>query len=99
MFREYPDVLTVPNVQKILRIGHNTVYSLILSGKLYALKVGKSYRIPKVKVIDYLVGKDVKANVVFEGKIVNYLFKNVAQSRVLVMMLFFLGMYQMIGLW
>ena len=60
IFREYPDVLTVENVQKMLRIGRHEVYRLILSGKLYALKVGKSYRIPKVKAIDYLIGKDVK---------------------------------------
>ena len=60
MFREYPDVLTIANVQKMLRIGCHTVYSLIHKGELYALKVGKSYRIPKVKAIDFLIGKDVK---------------------------------------
>ena len=60
MFREYPDVLTVANLQKMLRIGRHEVYRLILSGKLYALKIGKSYRIPKVKAIDYLIGRDVK---------------------------------------
>jgi excisionase family DNA binding protein len=60
MFREYPDVLTVANVQKMLHIGRHEVYRLILSGKLFALKIGKSYRIPKVKAIDYLVGGDVK---------------------------------------
>jgi excisionase family DNA binding protein len=60
MFREYPDVLTVANVQKMLNVGRHEVYHLILIDKLYALKVGKSYRIPKVKAIDYLVGKDVK---------------------------------------
>jgi len=61
MFREYPDVLTVANIQKMLGVGRHEVYHLILLGKLYALKVGKSYRIPKVKAIDYLVGKDVKS--------------------------------------
>jgi excisionase family DNA binding protein len=60
MFKEYPDVLTVKHVQKMLGIGRHQVYQLILSGKLYALKIGKSYRIPKIKAIDYLVGRDVK---------------------------------------
>lgn len=60
MFCEYPDVLTVGNIQRMLSIGRHEVYHLILSGKLYALKVGKSYRIPKVKAIDYLVGRDIK---------------------------------------
>lgn len=60
MFREYPDVLTVANVQRMLHIGRHEVYRLILSRKLHALKVGKSYRIPKVKAIDYLIGEDVK---------------------------------------
>jgi excisionase family DNA binding protein len=60
MFLEYPDVLTVANVQKMLHIGRHEVYRLILTGKLFALKIGKSYRIPKVKAIDYLVGTDVK---------------------------------------
>ena len=60
MFREYPDVLTVRHIQKMLGIGRHQVYSLINSGQLYALMVGKSYRIPKVKAIEYLIGSDVK---------------------------------------
>ncbi len=60
MFREYPDVLTVSHIQRMLGIGRHQVYSLISSGKLYALMVGKSYRIPKVKAIEYLIGSDVK---------------------------------------
>jgi DNA binding domain, excisionase family len=57
MFRDQSDVLHVKDVQKILSISKHQVYHLIESGKIRGVKVGKSYKIPKVSVIDYLVGE------------------------------------------
>ncbi|SHH57058.1 DNA binding domain-containing protein, excisionase family [Sporobacter termitidis DSM 10068] len=56
MFRDQSDVLHVKDVQKILSISKHQVYHLIESGKIRGVKVGKSYKIPKVSVIDYLIG-------------------------------------------
>lgn len=57
MFQNYTDVLHVKDIQKILSISKHQVYHLIKSGKIRGIKVGKSYKIPKVSVIDYLVGE------------------------------------------
>lgn len=56
MFRDYPDVLHVRDIQKILCISKHQVYRLIVSGAIRGIKVGKSYKIPKISIIDYLMG-------------------------------------------
>ena len=54
MFREFPDVMTLNEVCKILGVSTKTGYKLIASGQLHALKVGRSYRVPKVYLFTYL---------------------------------------------
>ncbi|MDL2288233.1 helix-turn-helix domain-containing protein [Oscillospiraceae bacterium OttesenSCG-928-F05] len=56
LFAEYPDVLHVRDVQDILSISRHQVYHLIESKQIRGIKVGKSYKIPKVSVIDYFLG-------------------------------------------
>lgn len=53
-FSEYPDVLTVPDVCKILGASDKTVRSYLRSGELRSLKVGRSYRIPKLFLMEYM---------------------------------------------
>lgn len=53
-FSEYPDVLTVPDVCKILGASDKTVRRYLRSGELRSLKVGRSYRIPKLFLMEYL---------------------------------------------
>ena len=55
MFRQYPDVIDVHTLQKMLSISRHHAYSLITSGQIKGRKVGKSYKIPKVYVIDFLL--------------------------------------------
>lgn len=50
MFNSYPDVLEVEEVQKMLRIGRNAIYKLLIK----SLRVGKKYIIPKTSVINFL---------------------------------------------
>jgi len=52
MFSDYPDVMTVEQVQSALQIGKNSAYSLISSGNLKSLKIGRSIRIPKSYLLD-----------------------------------------------
>lgn len=54
MFKEYPDVVTVEDLQKMLHIGRSAAYSLLKSGRIKALKFGKKYIIPKSSVIEFL---------------------------------------------
>ena len=53
-FSEYPDVLTVPDVCKILGASDKTVRRYLQSGALRSLKVGRSYRIPKLFLMEYM---------------------------------------------
>ncbi len=47
-------LLTVAEVAEILRLSRMTVYRMVNSGVLPALKVGRSVRIPEESVDEYL---------------------------------------------
>jgi excisionase family DNA binding protein len=46
--------LTVAEVAEIMRVSKMTVYRLVHSGELPAVRVGRSYRVPEQAVHDYL---------------------------------------------
>ena len=54
MLKEYPDVLTVEQLQTILGIGRNTAYKLLKNKEIQSIRVRRLYRIPKHAVISYL---------------------------------------------
>ncbi len=56
MLTEYPDVLTVQQVAKILGCEEHVVYRMIDYGELFATKPGKGYRISKYSLSGYLIG-------------------------------------------
>ena len=53
---EVPDVrfLTVAEVDEIMRVSKMTVYRLVHSGELPAIRFGRSYRVPESAVADAL---------------------------------------------
>lgn len=55
MFVDYPDIVTVAQLQKMLHISRQLSYELINSGQIRAFKVGNSFRIPKIYVIDFVM--------------------------------------------
>jgi len=54
--RDISDVrlLTVAEVAALMRVSKMTVYRLVHSGELPALRVGRSFRVPADAVTDYL---------------------------------------------
>ena len=54
LLNKYPPVLCVKQVAEILSISHNTAYTLVRSGQIHSIRVGRSYRIPLDGVIKYL---------------------------------------------
>ena len=53
--REFDDpLLTVGEVAQLMRVSNMTVYRLIKSGQLAAIRVGKNYRIRRRDVWRYL---------------------------------------------
>jgi excisionase family DNA binding protein len=58
--RDFGDpLLTVGEVAQVMRVSNMTVYRLIKSGQLAALRVGKNYRIRRKDVERYLSDRAV----------------------------------------
>lgn len=53
-FEHIPDVLTIPELQKVLRIGRSTAYRLIKSSELRCIRIGRSIRIPREYVLEFI---------------------------------------------
>jgi excisionase family DNA binding protein len=53
-------LLTVAEVASVMRVSNMTVYRLIKSGELAALRVGKNYRIRSSDVDRYLTDRAVQ---------------------------------------
>ncbi|MBE6913818.1 MAG: helix-turn-helix domain-containing protein [Ruminococcaceae bacterium] len=51
---DLPLALTVEDVAKILGIGRNSAYSLIHSGAIRFVRIGRQLRIPKSAILEYL---------------------------------------------
>lgn len=54
MFAEYPDVVSIDEIQRMLRIGRSSAYDLLKSGAIKSIKVGKRYIVTKQFVIEFL---------------------------------------------
>ena len=62
MFAEYPDVVDVEQLRRMLGgISRKLAYRLLASGELRSVRIGRSYRIPKLCVIEYLTGESAGA--------------------------------------
>ena len=59
LFVEYPDVVSVEQMCKMLGgIGKRTAYSLLKCGDIRYLKISKSFKIPKINIIDYCLAQN-----------------------------------------
>lgn len=47
-------VYTVPELAAILKIGRNAAYDLVKSGKIHSIRIGKSIRIPRAALEEFL---------------------------------------------
>ena len=54
MFTEYEDLLTVDEACEALRIGHNTIYTLLKQGELKGYRCGRIWRIPRAALEEYV---------------------------------------------
>lgn len=60
MFPDYPDIVTVKQLQEMLGISRHLAYKLIDYGEIQAVKIGTSLKIPKISVINYVLVEEVK---------------------------------------
>lgn len=54
LLKDYPDVLLISDLCRVLDISIKTAYRLIKEKHIEAKKVGRSYRILKISVLKYL---------------------------------------------
>lgn len=54
MLKEYPDIMNIDEMCAALSVSTKTGYKLLKEGKISCMKVGRTYRIPKVHVLAYL---------------------------------------------
>lgn len=54
MFATYPDVVSVTQLAQMLHISERLAYRLIRENQIACLKIGRTYKIPKINVIEYL---------------------------------------------
>lgn len=60
MFKEYPDVVEVEDLRKMLGgISKRLAYRLLADQEIRNVRVGRAYKIPKVCIIEYLLGEDI----------------------------------------
>ena len=53
-YNTIPDIMSVEEMRSILKIGRNKAYALVGDGKIKSLKIGRTIRIPKRYVIDFI---------------------------------------------
>lgn len=60
MFDRYPEVVEVDDLRKMLGgISRKLAYKLLTEKEIQAVKVGRSYKIPKICIIEYLLGEEM----------------------------------------
>lgn len=60
MFKEYPDVVAVEDLRQMLGgISRKLAYKLLAENEIRSVRVGREYKIPKVCVINYLIGEEM----------------------------------------
>ncbi|MBE7100838.1 MAG: helix-turn-helix domain-containing protein [Clostridiales bacterium] len=57
MLKDYPEVLTVPEAAKVLRIGKNKAYELAKTGKLSTIQLAGKILVPKTRLVAFLMGE------------------------------------------
>lgn len=55
MFAEYPDIVTVKDLQTMLGISRHAAYDLLGGGEISCIRLGNAYKIPKINVINYVL--------------------------------------------
>ena len=62
MFPDYPDIVTVAQLQKMLGISRHLAYALINDGYISGIKIGNAFKLPKVYVINYVMEEGGEKN-------------------------------------
>lgn len=54
-FKEYPDIVTINDIRKMLGIGSKKAYELVRDGSLQPIPCSKKILVAKITVINYVL--------------------------------------------
>lgn len=54
MLENYPDILNLNDIMKILNVGRNATLNLLQSSQIKSFRVGKKYRVLKKNLIEFM---------------------------------------------
>lgn len=54
LFTEYPEIVSVAQIQKMLGISRHASYNLIREGVISSVKIGTTYHVLKINIIKYM---------------------------------------------
>ena len=54
MFAEYPDIVTVKDLQAMLGISRHAAYDLLGEGEISCIRLGNAYKIPKINTLSLI---------------------------------------------
>lgn len=57
MLEQYDDVLRTDEACEVLKVGYNALYELLNSGELKGYRNGRTWRIPKLAVQEYILNR------------------------------------------
>lgn len=57
MFEMHNDILTIEELTEALYIGKNHAYKLLNSGEIKGFRVGRSWRIPRTSLEEFIINK------------------------------------------
>ena len=69
MFKEYPDVVNVSQLAKMLNIGKSSAYALLQNNQIRHIKIGKKYIIPKTAVLAFIGEICYNNNQIINGRL------------------------------
>lgn len=55
MFEHYDTLITPEEAAELLGCGMNTIYKVLKSGKLKAMRIGRIWKIPRLAVQEYIL--------------------------------------------
>lgn len=55
IFADYPDIVNVAQLQKMLGISRHLAYQYLNDGTIQGVIISHSYRVPKVNVVDFVL--------------------------------------------
>jgi|GEM_PF-2055237 len=61
-FEEYPLIMDVHDVSRLLGIGRNSAYAFLRSGEIHTVRVGRQIRVSRAEIERFIEGRSSEAS-------------------------------------